>query len=138
MLILRNNLHIEINLLSKQLQNCTRCVYLYSASPEGHATQLTQVMKVLHTVQALRSTNNFSLSPNPFTHKVYWLIRIDRLCGLVVRVSGYRSRGPGLDSRLYLVFWEVGGLERGPLSLMMTTEELLEWKSSGSGLENRD
>jgi hypothetical protein len=30
------------------------------------------------------------------------------------------------------------GLVRGPLSLMSTTEELLERKSSGSGLENRD
>jgi hypothetical protein len=31
------------------------------------------------------------------------------------------------------------GLERGPLSLVSTTtEELLERKSSGSGLENRD
>jgi hypothetical protein len=30
------------------------------------------------------------------------------------------------------------GLERGPLSLMSTIEELLERKSSGSGLDNRD
>jgi hypothetical protein len=30
------------------------------------------------------------------------------------------------------------GLELGPLSLVSTTEELLERKSSGSGLENRD
>jgi hypothetical protein len=30
------------------------------------------------------------------------------------------------------------GLERGPLSLVSTNEELLEWKSFGSGLENRD
>jgi hypothetical protein len=30
------------------------------------------------------------------------------------------------------------GLERGLLSLVRTTEELLERKSSGSGLENRD
>jgi hypothetical protein len=29
-------------------------------------------------------------------------------------------------------------LERGPLSLVRITEELLEWKSSGSGLENRE
>jgi hypothetical protein len=29
------------------------------------------------------------------------------------------------------------GLERGPLSLVSTTEELLERKSRGSGLENR-
>jgi hypothetical protein len=28
----------------------------------------------------------------------------DRLCGLVVRVSGYRSRGPGFDSRHYQIF----------------------------------
>jgi hypothetical protein len=28
------------------------------------------------------------------------------------------------------------GLERGPLSLVRIIEELLEWKSSGSGLEN--
>jgi hypothetical protein len=30
------------------------------------------------------------------------------------------------------------GLERGPLSLVSTIEELLEIKSIGSGLENRD
>jgi hypothetical protein len=28
----------------------------------------------------------------------------DRLCGLLVRVSGYRSRGPGYDSRSYQNF----------------------------------
>jgi hypothetical protein len=30
------------------------------------------------------------------------------------------------------------GLERGPLSLVRITEELLEWNNSGSGLENRE
>jgi hypothetical protein len=59
-----------------------------------------------------------------------------RLCGLVVRVSGYRYRGPGFDSRPYQIFWEVRDLEQGPLSLVRTIEELIEWKSSGSGLEN--
>jgi hypothetical protein len=29
---------------------------------------------------------------------------VDRLCGLVVRVSGYRSRGPAFDSRPYQIF----------------------------------
>jgi hypothetical protein len=29
------------------------------------------------------------------------------------------------------------GPERGPLSLVRIIEELLEWKSSGSGQENR-
>ena len=44
----------------------------------------------------------------------YW----DRLCGLVVRVSGYRYRGPGFDPRRYQIFWVVVGLERGPISLV--------------------
>jgi hypothetical protein len=53
---------------------------------------------------------------------------LDRLCGLVVRVPGYRSRGPGLDSQLYQIFWEAVRLKRGPLSLVRITEELLERK----------
>ena len=55
----------------------------------------------------------------------------DHLCGLVVRVSGYRYRGPGFDPRRYQTFWVVVGLDRGPLSLVRSSEELLE-KSSGS------
>jgi hypothetical protein len=50
----------------------------------------------------------------------------DRLCGLVVRVLGYRSGGsgsiPGTTKK------KVVGLERGPLSLMSTTGELLDRK----------
>jgi hypothetical protein len=57
--------------------------------------------------------------------------------GLVARVPGYRSRGPGFDSRA-LQEKKVVGLERGPLSLVSTTEELLERKCSGSGLESRE
>jgi hypothetical protein len=53
----------------------------------------------------------------------------------VVRVPGYRSGGSGLDSRALQEKKKVVGLERGPLSLMSTTEELLERNSSGSGLE---
>jgi hypothetical protein len=41
----------------------------------------------------------------------------------------------GNISRRYQIFWEVVGLERGPFSLESTTE-LLERKSSGSGLES--
>jgi hypothetical protein len=43
----------------------------------------------------------------------------------------------GFDSRHYQIFWEVVGLERGPLSLVSKTKELFGGKSSGSGLENR-
>jgi hypothetical protein len=39
---------------------------------------------------------------------------------------------PGFDSRRYQIFWEVVGLERGPLSLVRITEELLEWKVAAS------
>jgi hypothetical protein len=46
----------------------------------------------------------------------------------VVRVPGYRSRGSGFDSRRCQIFCEVVGLERGSLSLVRITEELLERK----------
>jgi hypothetical protein len=42
------------------------------------------------------------------------------------------------DSRRYQIFWEVVGLEQGPLSLVSTTEELLGRKGSGSGLKSRE
>jgi hypothetical protein len=65
-----------------------------------------------------------------YLQKIYFLIIyhwiFDRLCGLVVRVSGYRYRGLGFDSRRYHIFWVVVGLERGPLSLVRSIEELLE------------
>jgi hypothetical protein len=67
-----------------------------------------------------------------------WLQPVDRLCGLVVTIPGYGSRGPGFDSRRYKIFWEVVVLERGPLSLVSTTEELLGRKIIGFALGNRD
>jgi hypothetical protein len=50
----------------------------------------------------------------------------DRLCGLVVRVLGYRSGGQNSISGTTME--KVVGLERGPLSLVSTTEELLDRK----------
>jgi hypothetical protein len=52
---------------------------------------------------------------------------MDRLCGLVVRVLGYRSGGPGSIPGTIRKNKAVG-LERGPLSLVSTTEELLDRK----------
>jgi hypothetical protein len=40
-------------------------------------------------------------------------ILYDRLCGLVVRVPGYRSRGPGFDSRVLTDFLRTSGFETG-------------------------
>jgi hypothetical protein len=53
-------------------------------------------------------------------------IYIDRLCGLVVRVLGYRSGGPG--SIPGTTRKKSSGLEWGPLSLVSTTEEILDRK----------
>jgi hypothetical protein len=33
----------------------------------------------------------------------------------------------------FQIFWEVVGLEQGPLSLLSISEELFDWKSNGSG-----
>jgi hypothetical protein len=49
------------------------------------------------------------------------------LCGLVVRVLGYKSGGPGLIPGTTRKR-KVVGLERDPLSLVSTTEELLDRK----------
>jgi hypothetical protein len=56
-----------------------------------------------------------------------WIIgKEDRLCSLVVRVLAYRSGGPG--SFPGTTQKKVMRLERGPLSLVSTTEELLDGK----------
>jgi hypothetical protein len=58
----------------------------------------------------------------------------DRLCGLVVRVLGYRSGGLGSIPGTTRFSGGGGrkktvvGLERGQLSLVSTTEELLDRK----------
>jgi hypothetical protein len=58
--------------------------------------------------------------------RVCKVIYFDRLCSLVVRVLVYRSGGsgsiPGTTRK------KVVDLERGPLSLVSTTEELLDRK----------
>jgi hypothetical protein len=66
--------------------------------------------------------------PNPF----------DCPCGLVIRVPCLQIQRPEYDSRRYRISREAVGLERGPLSLVSTTEELLGRKSSRSSLENRE
>jgi hypothetical protein len=58
----------------------------------------------------------------------------DRLCG---QSSLLQIQRPVFDSRRYQIFIEVVDLERGPLSLVSTSEELRERKSSCSGLEIR-
>jgi hypothetical protein len=59
---------------------------------------------------------------------IYIYIYIYRLCGLVVRDLGYRSGGPGSIPGTTRNKKKVVGLERGPLSLVSRTEELLDRK----------
>jgi hypothetical protein len=78
----------------------------------------------------------------------------NRFEGKIMLISMLNKQNVGMWGISYVVYWseflatdpEVTGSipgatifsERGPLSLVRITEELLEWKSSGSGLENRD
>jgi hypothetical protein len=92
-------------------------------------------------LKGMRTTYNILKMPDWITYVTRYVIvryniyiyelqylATDRLCGLVVRVPGYRSRGPGFDFRRYQIFWEIVGLERGTLSLVRIIEELLERK----------
>jgi hypothetical protein len=71
--------------------------------------------------------------------KSSWLQNGDVLCFLWGSDSSWLEiQRSGFDSRRYQISWQVVGLERGTLSPVSTTEELLERKSSCSGLENRE
>jgi hypothetical protein len=52
--------------------------------------------------------------------------------------SWLKIQRSGFDSQHCQIFLKVVGLERGTVSLVSTIEELLERKSSGSGLERRE
>jgi hypothetical protein len=74
----------------------------------------------------------------PITLSLYYLFHVCKPFGLPLWSSGQSSwlqiRRPGFDSRHYQIFFKkkrkktVMGLERGPLSLVSTTEELLDRK----------
>jgi hypothetical protein len=57
---------------------------------------------------------------------------------LCCQSSWLQIQKSGFDSQRYQIFWEVVSLERGPLRLVSTIEELLGRKSIGSGIENQE
>jgi hypothetical protein len=67
-----------------------------------------------------------TLLPRNIIIFMFLVPHFDRLCGLVDRVLGYRSGGPG--SIPGTTKNKVVVLERGPLTLVSTTEELLDRK----------
>jgi hypothetical protein len=51
-----------------------------------------------------RTARSLSLYRLRYVIMYVYKITPDRLCGLVIRVPGYRSRDPGLDFRRYQIF----------------------------------
>jgi hypothetical protein len=128
-----HSVHVPLNCVSQLCTNPTS-----ANMPTSRHSSKNEDIKIRIQFEERSSSRDVRTSRRRWYKTLFWRFRItalastDRLCGLVVRVPGYRSRGHGFDSRRYQIFWEVVGLERGPLSLVRIIEELLEWKSSGS------
>jgi hypothetical protein len=103
---------MEQTVFAYSYNNTSKYVYLLIAEPEG----LTLLKADCSDYPLHLRTKNF----------LETLLSSHHLCGLVVRIPGYRSGAPGFDSRGYQIFREVVGLERGPLSLVRIIEELFE------------
>jgi hypothetical protein len=68
-----------------------------------------------------------------------WEVNNFSICPTVLTIPGFAWNDQGINNKkITAIFWEVVGLERGPLSLVSTTEEPLGRKSGCSGLEIRE
>jgi hypothetical protein len=134
-----NNWHGKLKYSEKTCPN-----FNLSATNPTWARNLAAVVRCRQlTAWAMARPSDFSSSSSPLPSKLeegyWWHVRLsyssstdicfsestsiyNSLCGLVVRVPGYRFRGPGIDFRHYQIFWEVVGLEQGPLSLVRIIE----------------
>jgi hypothetical protein len=95
-------------------------------------------MKLLGSRVLLSTTLQASESRGTFTVLVSWGAMRWPPLWPSGQSSWLQIQRPGFYCRRYQIFWEVVCLERGPLSLVSTTEELLGRKSNGSGIENRE
>jgi hypothetical protein len=78
----------------------------FSGMAKEQGSLLLEVNRRVHQLIGLRMLHTFALC---FHGIVLGLKNIvvtiyDPFCGLVVRVPGYRSRGPGFDARHYQIF----------------------------------
>jgi hypothetical protein len=101
---------------------------LFNLFPFHHINTFTSPKCFVHTMAPLKLDDTFIFYSETKFFISYMCTRSAEPPLQSSRVPGYRSRGPGFDSRRYQVFWEVVSLEQGPLSLVRITGELLEWK----------
>jgi hypothetical protein len=97
------------------------CCYLYFSC----SSVMQRYMIVLEYLG--RQQYNISRSRMDVLIFTSFYLESDHLCGLVVRVLGYISGGPGSIPGTNRKT-KVVGLERGSLSLVSTTEQLLDRK----------
>jgi hypothetical protein len=91
---------------------------------------------------ALRTVPFLIVSQRFLGKQIQWpcsqfrLQKLYRTCSsgqsICLQIQRYRVRFPALPD-----FWEVMGLERGPLSLAIINEELFKLSCSGRGLEKQ-
>jgi hypothetical protein len=105
-----------------------------------------------HTVPTFRAKEKSMQEPAPIRHLLFCStffspIKMETMSSSKISVDFHQTArcyipddrilNRPIDSQHYHIFWEVVGLEWGPLSIVSTTEQLLERKRCGSGLENR-
>jgi hypothetical protein len=100
------------------LQNVGSHMSYMELHPRRWQHSITKIVEL--TLRECLERTNYLLS-------IHYILSIDRLCGLVVRVLGCRSGGPGSIPGTTRKKKGVG-LERGSPSLVRTTEELLDRK----------
>jgi len=103
----------------------TSATYYSQLNKRSHLQLVSWVAKTCTNMSRLVAntshpvSNHYNSNPDTFFNKPRMYI---------VKKHNYILwyRGPGFDSRRYQIFWVVVGLERGPLSLVRSIEELLE------------
>ena len=81
--------------ITKHTQNVDTCI------PHGQTTCIQLLIAGHYSQQELTAVCAISRTAGVLTFRHY---ASDRICGLVVRVSGYRYRGLGFYSRRYQIF----------------------------------
>jgi hypothetical protein len=113
---------VEVFLLGSLRRVVQRQNAPYSQLREVHCHANTLITYIIQNTYTTIYIVTHHVSKYLEEYTVLW----DRLCGLVVRDLGYRSGDPG--SIPGTTRKKVVGLERDPLSLVSTTEELLDRK----------